>query len=95
MSTDCLSHSTALHRPILPRPLAAAIDRFDALARRFQVWRAERAESRQDARIAHDLAKLSAHTLKDIGAPEHLINQRRWQEDHAAELRSLRQDLYG
>jgi hypothetical protein len=81
---------TTLHHP-LPEPgtswhaLWARVH--DRARRRLAHWRAQRTQ-RQQARIAlaieHELRQLDARTLCDIGAPQGLVGQRRWQDEQDA-----------
>jgi uncharacterized protein YjiS (DUF1127 family) len=82
MNIECCPRPILLHRPLPLRLLEAAADRFALLGRQIRAWRAERAEVRRTEQAERELARLSLRTLEDIGAPQGLIGQRRWQEEH-------------
>jgi len=94
MNTEFLPGPTHWHRHEFPRPLDAWMDRMRLLRLRFEAWRAVRAQSRRWARTEREIAHLSLHTLRDIGAPEGLIGQRRWQDEHESVYRDLRLNMY-
>jgi hypothetical protein len=87
MNTACCTRPILLHRPLPLRWLDTAADRVQRLARRFGAWRAERAERRLVEHAERELTRLSLRTLEDIGAPQGLIGQRRWQEEYDVEQR--------
>jgi len=81
MNTEYCPRPILLHRPWPLRLLDAAADRAVTLAGRIRAWYRERAEIRRAAQAERELANLSLHTLQDIGAPQGLIGQRRWQDE--------------
>ncbi len=81
MTSTSLPRPIPLHRSPLLRLIETASQRLGALYRRFQAHRAARAEWRRSAQAERDLAHLSPETLRDIGAPQGLIGQRRWQDE--------------
>ena len=81
MTSTSLPRPIPLHRPSLLRAFEIAVDRLAALHRRWQARRAVRAEWRRSAEAERALARLSPETLRDIGAPQGLIGQRRWQDE--------------
>jgi len=81
MTTQYCPHPILLHRPWPLRLLEAAADRAVTLARRIRAWHHGRAEIRRAAQAERELAGLSLYTLRDIGAPQGLIGQRRWQDE--------------
>lgn len=87
MNTACCPRPILLHRPLPLRWLDAAADRLQRLARQLGAWRAERAERRLAEQAERELTRLSLRTLEDIGAPQGLIGQRRWQDEHEAAQR--------
>lgn len=90
MTTECCPRTILLHRPWPLRALDAAADRADLLARQIRAWRSERAEMRRAELAERELAHLNLHTLQDIGAPQGLIGQRRWQDEHEDAQRMFR-----
>jgi uncharacterized protein YjiS (DUF1127 family) len=84
MTTHSLSPAIRLHRSIASRWLDVAIDSLRVRYRSIKAWRDERAEWRRCVEAERALAELSPHTLQDIGAPQGLIGQRRWQDEHEA-----------
>lgn len=81
MTSTCLPRPIPLHRPPLLRVFEVAIDRLAALQQHWRARRAVRAEWRRSAEAERALARLSPETLRDIGAPQGLIGQRRWQDE--------------
>ena len=81
MTSTSLPRPIPLHRPSLLRVFEIVIERLRALRRRIQARLAVHAEWRRSARAGRDLARLSPETLRDIGAPQGLIGQRRWQDE--------------
>ncbi len=84
MSSHPLAHTIPLYRPALAQSIATAVDALKPLLVRWRARRAAHAQWRHVVQAERDLAHLSPETLRDIGAPEGLIGQRRWQEDHEA-----------
>lgn len=84
MSSHPLTHTIPLYRPTLAQLVALGIDALKALRMRWRVRRAAHAQWRRIVRAERELVRLSPETLRDIGAPEGLIGQRRWQEDQEA-----------
>ncbi len=81
MTSTSLPRPISLHRPTLLRLIETASQRLGALHRRWLARRATRAEWRRSAQAERELAHLSPETLRDIGAPQGLIGQRRWQDE--------------
>ncbi len=81
MTSTSLSRPIPLHRPLPLRVIEFVSDHLAALHRRWQARRAVRAEWRRSAEAERALASLSPETLRDIGAPQGLIGQRRWQDE--------------
>lgn len=81
MNTEYCPRPILLYRPWPLRLLDAATEWAAVVARQFRAWRIARAELRSAERAERELARLSLHTLQDIGAPQGLIGQRRWQEE--------------
>jgi uncharacterized protein YjiS (DUF1127 family) len=81
MTSTSLPRPIPLHRPPLLRGFEVAIDRLTALRQRWRARRAVRAEWRRSAEAERALARLSPETLSDIGAPQGLIGQRRWEDE--------------
>jgi uncharacterized protein YjiS (DUF1127 family) len=79
MTSTTLSRPIPLHRPLPLRVLDFVNDRLTALHRHWQARRVAWAEWRRSAEAERALARLSPETLRDIGAPQGLIGQRRWQ----------------
>lgn len=77
MNTRTLPHTIALHRGAL----AGFADRLTHGWRRLQSAWAERQERRLADEVEHELMRLDPRTLRDIGAPEGLVGQRRWQDE--------------
>jgi hypothetical protein len=84
MTSTCLPQPIPLQRPHLYRAFEIVLERLTELHHRWQAWRAVRAEWRRSAEAERALARLSPETLRDIGAPQGLIGQRRWQEEQEA-----------
>jgi hypothetical protein len=82
MNTEYCPRTILLHRPWPLRLLDAAAERAGLLARQIRAWHAERAEMRRAWQAERELGLLGWHTLQDIGAPQGLIGQRRWQDEH-------------
>jgi len=72
-----IARPLALHRPLLHVWLDAARDTVHALR---AAWRA-RAERRLAEAVENELLELDPGTLRDIGAPQGLVGQRRWQDE--------------
>jgi hypothetical protein len=81
MTSTSLPRPIPLYRPPLLRWIDTAIDHLATLHRRWQVRRATRAEWQRSAEVERALADLSPDTLRDIGAPQGLIGQRRWRDE--------------
>lgn len=77
MSTRTLPPTIALHRGAG----AALFDRLLEAARQLRAAWAERHARRLAEDVEHELMRLDPRTLQDIGAPEGLLGQRRWQEE--------------
>lgn len=77
MNTHPLPHTIALHRGLA----ATVIDQFAYAWQRLQsAWAVHR--TRRAAEDAErELMQLDPRTLQDIGAPEGLVGQQRWQEE--------------
>jgi len=73
-----IARPLTLHRPLLHIWLDAARETAQALR---AAWR-ERAERRVAEAVEHELIALDPRTLCDIGAPQGLVGQRRWQDEH-------------
>jgi hypothetical protein len=81
MNTHTLPRTLRLHRA----PWRSLTDRFlDAAQQRLARWM-ERRAARHEAELAlaveRELRHLDPRTLDDIGAPQGLIGQRRWQSE--------------
>lgn len=92
MNTDTLSRTLRLRRA----PWRSLTDRLlEAAQRRLERWREHRAE-RLEAELAlaveRELRHLDPRTLRDIGAPQGLVGQHRWQseQDRWQQERTLR-----
>jgi hypothetical protein len=92
MTTACCPRPILLHRSMPLRLLDTAADRLNLLARQFRAWRAARSQRRSAELAERELARLSPRTLQDIGAPQGLIGQRRWQDEHEAAQHSFSLD---
>ena len=81
-TTDCLPRPIPLQRPLASRVLDTVFDHAHAwrasLLARWVVY----AEMRRALHAERELARLNPQTLQDIGAPQGLVGQRRWQEEH-------------
>ena len=81
MNTRTLSRPLRLHRA----PWRSLVDRWlEATQRGFGRWlerRAERREAELALAVEYELRHLDPRTLADIGAPQGLIDQRRWQAE--------------
>ena len=84
MDTTFPPRPIPLSQPFVWRHLDAAMIRLQAWGRRVHAWREQRADYHRSAQAEWDLSRLSVRTLQDIGAPEGLIGQRRWQDEHEA-----------
>ena len=84
MNSRSLPRPIPLQRPPAQRWLDTTIDRMHALHARWRAYRAARAEIRLGELAERELAHLSPRTLQDIGAPQGLVGQRRWQDDEEA-----------
>ena len=84
MNTRSLPRPIPLQRPLALRWLDSAIDHVRTLHARWRVRRAARAEIRRGELAERELAQLSPRTLQDIGAPQGLAGQRRWQDEQEA-----------
>jgi hypothetical protein len=92
MNTPALPHTIALHRGLG----TALADQFaDGWQRLQSAWKAHRARrAAEDAE--REMLALDPRALQDIGAPEGLVGQRRWEEE-AREARAAERllDLRG
>ena len=88
MHTTSPTRPIPLGQPFVWRKLDTVMARLQAWGRRIHAWREQRAEYRRSAQAEHELSRLSVRTLQDIGAPEALIGQRRWQIEHEAMRRT-------
>jgi hypothetical protein len=95
MNTGLLPSPISLRRPYLLHLTGNLSDRFEQLWIRIRAWHAERAESSRCALVERELLKLSARTLRDIGAPEGLIGQKVWREALEAELHAFKLQQLG
>jgi hypothetical protein len=82
MNTQTFSRTLRLNRT----PWRSLTDRLlDAAALRLARWRERRTE-RREAELARaverELRHLDPRTLCDIGAPQGLVGQHRWQSEH-------------
>ena len=84
MTTTSLPRTIRLHQPAALRWIDTASENLRALYLRLKAWRARRADWRRCVEAERALAQLSPYTLQDIGAPQGLIGQRRWQDEHEA-----------
>ena len=82
MNAQCQAHTIRLQRPLAWRVFETLLDHLRALRARLRVRLAAHAEYRRAVQAERELAHLSLHTLQDIGAPQGLVGQRRWQEEH-------------
>lgn len=86
MNTRSLSRSTTLE--LFTHSARAA---FDGLRRRWAVH----AEYRRLLEAERELSALDARTLQDIGAPQGLIGQSRWQDERERSQAERLLDLRG
>jgi uncharacterized protein YjiS (DUF1127 family) len=93
MNADRLARTILPVRPNVLFRFSVVVDRIGRFVGAVQAWRAERAERRLRRQSEEMLAELSPHTLRDIGAPESLINRRRRQDEFDAEQRALESRL--
>jgi uncharacterized protein YjiS (DUF1127 family) len=84
MSSHPLTHTIPLYRPAIAQWVALGADAMKTLLQRWRARRAANAQWRRIVRVERDLVRLSPETLRDIGAPEGIVGQRRWQEDQEA-----------
>jgi hypothetical protein len=88
---------TMITRPlVLHRSLAHVL--FDAARERVHAWHdawRARAERRMAEAVEHELLALDSRTLSDIGAPQGLVGQRRWQDEESRSSRDRMLDLRG
>ncbi len=77
MNTRPLPHTLSLHRG----PVAAFVDQLAYRWQRLQsAWAVHRAR-RVAEDVERELMQLDPRTLQDIGAPEGLVGQQRWEEE--------------
>jgi uncharacterized protein YjiS (DUF1127 family) len=81
MTSASLPRPIPLHPLTLPRAFDAVSHRLASLHSRLLARRAVRAEWQRSAEAERALARLSPETLRDIGVPQGLIGQRRWQDE--------------
>ncbi len=93
MNADRLSRTLFPFRPDFVARYAVAVDRIRRFVDGVNAWRDEREQRRRRLQSEAILAELSLHTLRDIGAPEFLINRRRRQDEFDAEQRALNSRL--
>ena len=67
MSTHACPEPFAAARAATP-PIPAIVERLRAVAAAWTAWRRSRAAAARASRAERDLAALSAHVLRDIGA---------------------------
>jgi hypothetical protein len=72
-----IARPLTLHRPLWHVLLDGAREHVHAW---HAAWR-ERAERRMAEAVERELLELDRRTLTDIGAPQGLVGQRRWQEE--------------
>jgi hypothetical protein len=84
MNTHSLPRPIALQRPRASRLLLSAIDSWRAAWAWLRARHAMHAEQRRALQAERELAHLSPRTLQDIGAPQGLVGQRRWQDEQDA-----------
>ena len=90
MRIDTLPRPIPLQRAVVWRVIDAVFDSVQAWRERLLARLATYAEYRRAVEAERELARLSPETLRDIGAPQGLLGQRRWQEEHeAAQLARL------
>ena len=95
VNTRSLPRPIPLQRSPVLRWLDTAIDRLRALHARRRAYRAARAEIRLAEWAERELTHLSPRTLQDIGAPQGLVGQRRWQDEQEAARVARVLDLRG
>jgi len=78
------SRPIPLRLPFVRRQLDTVMVRLQRWRFRVRTWREQRVDDRHTAQAERELSRLSVRTLQDIGAPEGLIGQRRWQDAHEA-----------
>ncbi|MES2959534.1 MAG: hypothetical protein V4792_15185 [Pseudomonadota bacterium] len=82
MHTDCLPRPIPLQRSLAARALDSVLDKIDEwrgiLLKRLAAY----TEARRSLEAERELTRLSPYTLQDIGAPQGLVGQKRWQEEH-------------
>ena len=81
MNTDTLSRTLRLRQA----PWRSQTNRLlEAAQRRLECWRERRAERREvelALAVERELRHLDPRTLRDIGAPQGLVGQHRWQSE--------------
>lgn len=85
MNTRTLPHTIALHRGLV----AALVDQLAYGWQRLRAAWVEHHARRLAEDVEHELMRLDPRTLHDIGAPEGLVGQRRWQEEQRSSDRLL------
>jgi hypothetical protein len=85
MNIRTLPHTTTPHRGLV----AAVADQLAYGWQRLQSAWVERHARRVAEDVEHELMRLDPRTLHDIGAPEGLVGQRRWQEEQRGTDRVL------
>lgn len=86
-----ITRPLALHRSVVHVLFDAARERVHAW---HAAWRA-RAELRTAEAVEHELLALDSRTLADIGAPQGLVGQHRWQDEELRSQRERMLDLRG
>jgi uncharacterized protein YjiS (DUF1127 family) len=84
VNTQTLPRPIPLQRAPAWRLFDTALERARAALAWMRARHALRAEYRRAAQAERELAQLSPQTLQDIGAPQGLIGQRRWQDEQEA-----------
>lgn len=84
MSSHPIIHTIPLYRPTMAQLVTLGVNAAKDLLERWRARRAAHAQWRRTVQAERELLRLSPETLRDIGAPEGLVGQRRWQEDHEA-----------
>ena len=84
MSSHPITHTIPLYRPVAAQLISVGVQAVTDVLRRWRARRAANAQWRRTVQAERELARLSPETLRDIGAPEGMIGQRRWQEDQEA-----------
>jgi uncharacterized protein YjiS (DUF1127 family) len=95
MNPAFVSPTIPLQRGAVLRLADAVGERAATLLRRLRSGRDRRAAWRRAVRAERELADLSPQTLRDIGAPQGLLGQRRWQEEQEAAQVARLLDLHG